>query len=202
MTGPATKGLTPEQEAAARQALRNAMAAQPAAPSAVVAGAPSKGLTPEQEAAARQALRNASLPPSQPVTPPTVVKTTASNPSVIVATKGLTPEQEAAAREALMLKMAELNARDTKPAAPAAPKLVVAQPAQQPATASAKAQPAAPRAVMGKPMPEGLPISQAQWDQIVALTALYKADRITPTEYHAKRASIIAEATGSSGGEQ
>jgi hypothetical protein len=202
VAGAPSKGLTPEQEAAARQALRNAMAAQPAAPSAVVAGAPSKGLTPEQEAAARQALRNASLPPSQPVNPPTVVKTTASNPSVIVATKGLTPEQEAAAREALMLKMAELNARDAKPAAPAAPKLVVAQPAQQPAAAPVKTQPVAPRAVKGKPMPEGLPISQAQWDQIVALTALYKADRITPTEYHAKRASIIAEGTGSTGGEQ
>jgi hypothetical protein len=136
----------------------------------------------------------AALPPTQPVTPPTVVKTPASNPGVIVAAKGLTPEQEAAAREALMLKMAELNARDAKPTAPAAPKLVVAQPAPQPAVA--------PRAVMGKPMPEGLPITQAQWDQIVALTSLYKADRITPTEYHAKRAAIIAEGTGSAGGEQ
>ncbi|MDD5139111.1 MAG: hypothetical protein PHY43_02490 [Verrucomicrobiales bacterium] len=125
---------------------------------------------------------------------------------------------QAAAREALMKQMGqpEAPAPQTPPAAPttpAAPAAPVA-PAVKPAVPAAPAA-AAPvviilntNAVAAHPAPKppavtipgpvpivapALPISMTKEQRLQALLMLYKADQITPEQYHTRRAAILAE---------
>ena len=127
---------------------------------------------------------------------------------------------QAAAREALMKHMSESQASETLqtpppaatvPAAPAAP--VEAAPAAPTVEAAAPAAtapivivsetnapaasaPAAVSSTIPAPVPivaPALPISMTKEARLQALLAKYKADQITPEQYHTQRAAIIAE---------
>ena len=119
-------------------------------------------------------------------------------------------EAQAKAKAALEQKMSEMNKENwaTPAVAPAAP----AVPQTQPVTISPvkPAPPAVKPAVMSPPsqinanypgkelglkpiVAPPLPISAAKEARLQALLEQYKADQITPKEYHDQRAAILAE---------
>lgn len=223
----ARKKAEAEAKKAADEAKRRADAeAKRLAAEAKAAGKPAPKVVVEQK-----------LPVAKPVAVKAAVVPVPA--PVILSESKLTPEQEAKAREALMVKMAELNARDSRPVATKVPetKVIVVKGNQTPTKTVVTSAPtpvktavvaAAPEvegakltpeqeakarealraklasappaeAAGSKPLlrlrsstvPEGLPISQEQWDQLASLTSAYKADKLTPQEYHARRAQII-----------
>jgi hypothetical protein len=95
------------------------------------------------------------------------------------------------AREAVRKKMRELEAQPTAPAA--TPGFAGSVPAAQPVTAPPKP------AVSGKksgfiPLEAPpLPISLEKQQRLADLLQQYKADAITPEQYHRERARILAE---------
>jgi hypothetical protein len=118
---------------------------------------------------------------------------------------------QAAAREALMKQMDQVQAPEpqTPPAAPTAP-ATVAKPAAsavEPATPAATTPATAPVVIITNPatpatmnpstpvpiVAPGLPISMTKEQRLQALLARYKADQITPEQYHTQRAAILAE---------
>jgi hypothetical protein len=115
---------------------------------------------------------------------------------------------QAAARAALMKQMDQVQAPEpqTSPAAPAmVPEPAAAAPVVEPTTPVApvtlvmqtNAVVAPPAAVMNpRPVPiiaPGLPVSLSKEQRLQTLLMLYKADQITPEQYHTKRAAILAE---------
>jgi len=103
---------------------------------------------------------------------------------------------QAAARAALMKQMNQQQtpSQQTPPAAPKAPAKPVAPAAIIMQTNAAAAEPA----TVAKPGPipiiaPDLPISMTKEQRLQALLALYKADQITPEQYHKQRAAILAE---------
>jgi hypothetical protein len=127
---------------------------------------------------------------------------------------------QAAAREALMKHMSEVQASETPQtpppaatvpaaptapveAAPAAPTVDAAAPAAtapivivSETNAPATTAPAAVSSTIPAPVPivaPALPISMTKEARLQALLAKYKADQITPEQYHTQRAAIIAE---------
>jgi hypothetical protein len=122
---------------------------------------------------------------------------------------------QAAAREALMKQMNGLQAPEPQspsaqptvpvvaakpagpappmePVAPAAPGILMLQ------TNAVVAPPAIPPVSVTVPAPipiiaPGLPISMTKEQRLQALLARYKADQVTPEQYHTQRAAILAE---------
>jgi hypothetical protein len=125
-----------------------------------------------------------------------------------------TPAQ-AAARSALEQKMHELDANPSAaaPAAaatataievtPAGATPVVETPAPAPTATAATAAPieAAPAMVKDEPKNASIkpvaavnsPVPMSQEEKLRRLLARYKADQITPAEYHTQRAAILAK---------
>jgi hypothetical protein len=103
----------------------------------------------------------------------------------------LTPEQAARVLEAERAEKARLDAEAAANATKQKPAPVVAKqekempvaPAPINVTAKSETFPAAP--------PSGLPASKEQ--RLNELLERYKADKITPSEYHQERAKILAE---------
>jgi hypothetical protein len=125
----------------------------------------------------------------------TDAKTTANQAAANAAAKADTDKQLAAQKAALVAALANRPVTETKP---------TTQPVPPPA-AVAKAEPAAQPVKTAdvnfagkdlgmKPMEApALPISSSKEDQLQALLAKYKADQITPEEYHKQRAAILAQ---------
>jgi hypothetical protein len=126
---------------------------------------------------------------------------------------------QAAARAALMGKMNEWDVQQPQPAQPAPPPSVVVTPSgaiqkqpNQPANAPAITSPPVTNAVVvqqpskpanisypGKELglkpikAPPLPISAVKEAQLQTLLERYKANQITPEQYHTERAKILAE---------
>ena len=105
---------------------------------------------------------------------------------------------EAKLREALRQKIVAepaapavvvVPAKPAKPAAPAKPVVTVTSPAPAPAPTSVVAQPVP--AKVEPAIAPALPASKTE--RLAVLLQQYKADQITPQQYHAQRAAIIAE---------
>ncbi len=127
-----------------------------------------------------------------------------------------TPAQ-AAARVALLQKLQEMAAQPAVPppvivtpsdvkvetpapaviAPPAAPEKVVIEKTEAPASAAPMIAPAIvepkPPMVVKPVETPALPISATKEERLQALLNKYKADQITPAEYHTERAKIIGE---------
>jgi hypothetical protein len=117
-------------------------------------------------------------------------------------------EDQAKADQAAAAASAKADA-DKKSAAEQAALAAASQ--AQANQAAAEAKPVAPPAVVPPPVPTGdanyagkdigmkpmeapaLPISASKEDQLQALLAKYKADQISPEEYHQQRAAILAQ---------
>jgi hypothetical protein len=160
-----------EAQARARQALREKMnegqSAQPVPPPVVATPA-------------------APPPTAPPTSPPTTSPPTAPPTAPAVAWSPSAPDNpaQAKAREALEQKMRELDSQQPV-AAPVAP---VARPVATPG------EPAYPPTVVFKPIeppPSAFPTSKA--GRLADLLSRYRADQITPEEYHTQRAAIVGE---------
>ncbi|MDB6022739.1 MAG: hypothetical protein JWQ04_2596 [Pedosphaera sp.] len=172
---PAPGRLSPEEVEKAREALRQKMAelngtpGQSTIPDAV---APKVGVKEFQD--------TGKLPPAAVVVEPDAVRRS----------NRLTPEQAEQAREAVRLEKAKLDANDQALAETAAKqKAEAALVAQQKAGATAVAV-AKPTAV---PAEAANPALSSKEQKLQDLLQQYKADKITPAEYHQRRAQIISE---------
>jgi hypothetical protein len=189
---------TPDQ-AAARTALiqkMNEMPAQPSVPPPVVV----TPATPTVEAPAPVVV----APPVAPALAPAL----ASNTEMFLPTPApnmntsptLDNDAQAKARAALLKKMSELGDQSAA-TPPSAQEKVVIQKSPTPAAAAPVAAPAVmePKpAMVAEPMVKpietpALPISETKEERLQALLEKYKADQITPEEYHTERAKIIGE---------
>ena len=197
---------TPAQ-AAARAALMDKMnelvaqPAQPVPPPVMVTPPSATPVRPSQPT-------NVVVVPPPAVHPPPAAPAPATQPMPATQVAQAAPaisdtEAQAKAKAALEQKMSETNW-----ATPAAPP----PPQTQPATTNPvkPAPPAAQPVVMPPPPPPNpnypgkdmglkqitappLPISPAKQAQLQGLLERYKADQITPEQYHAERAKILAE---------
>lgn len=137
------------------------------------------------QAAAREALMRQMGQPEAPAPQtPTATPTTPAAPVAPVA-PAVAAEPPAAAAPAV---------KPAVPAAPAAaaPVVIILQ------TNAVAAQPAPQPPVVTVPGPvpivaPALPISMTKEQRLQALLMLYKADQITPEQYHTRRAAILAE---------
>jgi hypothetical protein len=157
-----------------RSSANSAPAAKPVEP--VPQPAPAGVVTPPEP-----------VKPSAPpiVAPPTTVIVPSKPAPVVVPPGGLSPEAAAKVREALHQTTAEMDERQKAAAAEVAHEKAVKHPAGE--QVSPKTPPAA-----SMPMPAALaPGSKEQ--RLAELLQLYKADKITPVEYHEQRAKILAE---------
>jgi hypothetical protein len=190
-----------EAQAKAREALEKAMS-QPATQTTPTPSAP---VQPQQPAPAPApaAAPAAVQPAAQPV-PAAPAATTTSTPSVrmLNAPSPMSPDDTDKVRAALRQKMAEqqnqpvavaVTPPPTKPVTPTQPKpgttvnpppphvvYVPSPPPTQPALAPTK--------VVAPP----LPISATKEAQLQELLIRYKADQISPEDYHKERAKILA----------
>jgi hypothetical protein len=187
---------TPAQ-AAARAALLqklNEMPAQPPAPAPVVVPPPAAPV----EAPAPVVVAPPAAPAPAP-TPAPAPSTEVFLPAPVTnASPVLDNDAQAAARAALLQKMSEI---DTQPAAtpPSAPEKVVVQKMETSVTVAPVAAPMETKpAVVAEPVVKpietpALPIAMTKEERLQALLQKYKADQITPEEYHTERAKIIGE---------
>ncbi len=195
-------------QAAARAALMQAMGepAAPAAPATPPVLVESSGVVTQQTNLPAQT--NETVNPA-----PAVVAPTAQTP--VTAPQPLDSEAQAKAREALLQQMGQPPVQTPAPAAtmtpavapapatPATPAVAVAPAPAAPATPVAKPVAASPASAGNTNYPgmepgftpivaPPLPISAAKEQQLDALLVQYKADQITPEEYHKQRAAILA----------
>jgi hypothetical protein len=120
--------------------------------------------------------------PAQPAAPAPTFEQPAAAPVVVTQEGAVAPPaaQDDARTAQLRAALREALASTPAPAASA------------PATSGTAALPAelpAPAIMMAPP----LPISATKEERLETLLQLYKADRITPMEYHERRAKILAE---------
>lgn len=182
-------GPDTEEQAKMREALRRALedsnpalTAPPAAPAAPKPVATPTVVVPVE--------------PEKPVAP--VVKVTAAPTAAPTFTEVPgTDDDEAAAklRAALRQTIAEQPAAPAAPVAPAKPAApaVAIKPAPAPVKPTAQAQtPGRPTFSVTPSEKVPSPFSAAKQQRLDALLSRYKADAITPQEYHAQRAAIIA----------
>jgi hypothetical protein len=174
---------TPAQ-AAARSALMNSLGQPPTA----TPSAPKTQLPPPTAP-------KAPTPPATPVAPAAPVVAAPAAVPVATASQPLDSDAQAACRAALLQAMG-LPASS----APAAVAPIVAAPAPPPvkpvASSPAKAVTASTVGNESGYMPivaPPLPISATKQHELDALLAHYKADQITPEEYHKQRSIILAE---------
>jgi hypothetical protein len=187
---------TPAQ-AAARAALEqklNELATQPsAAPPIVVTPSGAKVETPAPVVVVPPV-----APAPAPVPAPGADMVQPTPAPAMAASPASDSEAQAKARAALLQKMSEI---DTQPAAtpPLAPEKVVVQQMETPAAVAPVAAPVETKSdvvvePVVKPMETpALPISATKEERLQALLEKYKADQITPEEYHTERAKIIGE---------
>jgi hypothetical protein len=206
-----TAGPDNEAQAKMREALRQKMeelnaqsAAAPTAPTAPVApvapapAAPPapvvKPVEPKPAPAPVVIAPTVVVPvPAEPVAAPAPVQAKATDSRFSEVPDASEDAQAARIREALRQKIAaEKAAIATATAAPA------------PAPAPTVSAPAKPAAVVQKPVvvqpvatnieaAPASPLSGSKQERLAALLQLYKADTITPQQYHTQRAAIIAE---------
>jgi hypothetical protein len=189
----------PDAIARAREAVRQTMSTLPMEAQAEPL-APETPATPVIQAPASPApVTPAASAPAAPATP-------VADSRFAPLPEGLPAQDVEKAREAVRAAMNQLPAEAAAPAvAPAAPTAVQPSPAvtTQPAVA---AKPAAPRTAEQKftvslkkpPVFEAIqgppsPLSPEKQQRLDALLARYKADQVTPEQYHAERAKILAE---------
>jgi len=176
----ATGTLTPEMEAKARELLRAQIAAtQPVAPQPAPAPAPA--------VAAPVAVAPQTPAPVVAATPPVA---TAETPVV---------NTDAQAKALEVLRQQELESKagvtaDTPPQIRAlrlkiAEERGVLRPGDVSATAAAPTLSAQPAALTPLPLPSS---NKVGLERLAELTQLYKADRISPYDYHHERAKIVA----------
>jgi hypothetical protein len=133
--------------------------------------------------------------PAVKVVTPTPV---ASTPAVVNPSNGLSAADEAKARESMRKAEKELAAQKKAAAAQAE--------ASKPKVAPAVETAVAPKVVTPSPMPKvsavveaapapmvSAPAAGSKEQRLMDLLQAYKSDRISPTEYHAQRAKILAE---------
>ncbi len=204
---------TPAQ-AAARAALMekmNALEAQPAQPAP-----PPIGVTPSRATQAQpsQPTNMVVVPhpavPARPAVPAPATKPRPGTEAVQTAPTISDAKVQAKARAALEQKMSELNQQNwaTPAVAPATPPPPQTQPVAispvKPAPPAVKPEVMSPANQINANYPGKelglkpiqaplLPISAAKEAQLQALLERYKADQITPEQYHAERARILAE---------
>lgn len=167
--------LTPEQEAKVREALRQALASQngqqPAtAATVVVQPAVAAPAQPQPVVNVQEAAPQA----------PAVISTAPAYPG---APHQLTPEEQQRVLEAERTELARLRTTEAKQNADAKAKVKVA-----PVKSIATSTPA--------PVPATTTMAPAQGSKeqrLNELLQLYKADKITPVEYHQERAKILGE---------
>lgn len=185
--------LRRQDEEIARRAASPALqpAAMPAAPRAVIVSATppaAPAFSADAEEKARQALREAT--PAQPVSAPAAPVIVTEAPAVIapaplpqapapVAAVPFSPKAEEKARQAIREK-------SQPPTAPASAAAAAAAHAQTISASTPAPQPAAvePAAAAGP---------KSKREKLDELNALYRADKVTPAEYHERRARILAE---------
>ena len=203
---PAPLGVDDEATARAREAMRRKLqelegpqkVARPAAP---------------RHAAPAPVVQPQAPPPVAPA--PAPVQASPVQPTYAPVRQAADDEATARAREAMRQKMNELNAQQRPAPAPATPaspppEIVaapVAQPQTPPIVAPAPAPVYAPPAPAGGskrggfgPRPEfqpipapASPISGSKESRLADLLRQYKADEITPEQYHKQRVKILAE---------
>jgi hypothetical protein len=197
--GEAAKGMTPEQEARAREALAQSRAggglspeqeakARAALNQAYAAGS----LAPDKEAMARAALNEAYAKADKSLSPEQEAKARAAlGEAYAKLDKSLSPEQEAMARESLTAQYAALDKQEQERMAAA--KANEPKPAEKKYGTAAKSSASKSSANGGKyEKPDDIALSQEQWNQLVDLTEDYKSDKVSASEYHAKRAGIVS----------
>jgi hypothetical protein len=125
----------------------------------------------------------------------------AETAEVVVPTPKLDSSTEDKAREALRQKIQELKTQDvavTPAPTKAAPQTAAAEPAKKsqtvaatkPVSKSHKYEFTDPSTA--QPSKAGVVIANSKEEKLAELLKLYMADQITPVEYHAQRAKIIA----------
>jgi hypothetical protein len=213
-----TRAADNPAQAAARAALEQKMSELDAQQSSTNAEPPPaiivtpSGVTQEQPAPTAPVSLESTPTPSAETIQHSMMPLPGSNPPATPGTVEMQPapapapadtEAQARALQALQQKMSELNQQTVETPAPA-PAVPVQTPAAAPETkpiapvAAAPEKPANadyPGMELGlKPIePPPLPISADKQAQLQALLAIYKADKITPAEYQAQRAKILAE---------
>jgi len=184
-----TPTLSAEQETAARDLINRTLGRpQVITPAPATVAAPAVTAPPPAVVAPRvttpaPAPVVTTAPATVAVTPPVAVPTPAAAPS-----KPLTAEQEAAARAAVDQRMFEITGvrpGTVPPPTVKAPEAVSATPR------TGQVSPASTPATAPVPVVSATAVTRAQ--KLSALLEAYKADRITPNEYHAQRAKILAE---------
>ena len=189
---------TPAQ-AAARAALMDKMnaletqpaqPAQPAPPPIVVTPSGATPVKPSQPTKA--VVIPSPAVQAQPAVPAPETKPMPGTEAVQTVPVTSDAEAQARARGALEHKMSELNKQEwTTPAVvPAAPSAPQTQPV---AVRPVKPAPPADNSGLTLIAAPPVPISAAKQAQLQALLEKYKADQITPGEYHTERAKILAE---------
>jgi hypothetical protein len=167
-----------------------------ASPAVIVTPAEVKVETPAPVVVAPAAAPAPSEPVVQPVPAP-----------VVVAAPVADTEAQAKARAALLQKISEAGAPPAAmpPMTPMTPEKIAVEKTETPvSTAPVVAPVAAPMvmepkpAVVAEPMVKpietpALPIAATKEERLQALLDKYKADQITPAEYHTERAKIIGE---------
>jgi hypothetical protein len=190
-----------ETEAQLREALRQKLSEITNQPVATVAApapapAPAPAVTaPAAPTAPPPAVRPVAVPATEPVA------RVAAAPTAAPAPAWADDPETAKLREALRQRLDQEVVNPTPPAPVVA---VAPEPAAAPIKPTpeqpAPAKPAPAASTAGtKPSayppltPPELPISASKQERLQELLKQYKADQITPAEYHAQRAKIIAE---------
>lgn len=195
----ASKTLAKDSDDAAklREAMRQKLAEEKSAqtaPAQVTPAAPAKPAAPA--ATAKPVTPATPAAPVKPTPAPVKPATQASATDSVVV--GDNPE-DAALREAMRARMADKAAPTAVPAAaPAEPAPAPTKPAEP---APSKAKPAKPAPSKAKPakaastpmQTPASPLAGSKEERLKHLLDQYKADQITPEEYHKQRAKIVAE---------
>jgi hypothetical protein len=146
----------------------------------------------------------ATTPSPQPATTvsPQPATTASSMPAAVPAGKPASPDQQQQALQLLREKMAEQAASPTPSstnraaakAKPAKSSTSKAPPAANSATTAAQpGSPTRPAEIASPTAPEQPAGPKTKQQRLMDLLDLYKADKITPAEYHAQRAKILSE---------
>lgn len=127
----------------------------------------------------------AAAPAARPATPAPTSESPAAAPVVVTQEGAVAPPAAQDDAQTARLRAALREAlTSTPPPAESAP-----APAASGTAASLPAEMPAPAIMTAPP----LPISATKEERLETLLQLYKADRITPMEYHERRAKILAE---------
>jgi hypothetical protein len=137
-----------------------------------------------------------------PTESPKPAPTESAMPMAVPAGKPASPDQQQQAIQLLREKMAEQAASSKEPSTNrAAAKAKPAKSSDSKASPAAKSAPTAvqpagtnsPAEIASPTTPEQPTGPKTKQQRLMELLDLYKADKVTPAEYHAQRAKILAE---------